>query len=299
MIRLNKFYLSALVLGALSAQPALADDDNRQVKKSPLDIATEREVTIVRDEHGDDYLNPTLGNLSKLYWKLGVFDFEDDVAVDNYLRINECGIFTAYSKDEFEWIEIRNATRQRLKNNIDEISNQFKFLMPIYLGAYDPDRGGFELVKNSGFPNLKRIEFVSPYLRKEICNTVVEVPDYEKNILLILREPLDYTFVEMDDHVAQAFILRKQQQAEEFHDERVRMRRYQREAYIRLRMNIHEYQGNIMGRTLDGNLAILYGTLQGIDIFDDMDQKLLLASYSREELLERKKAKMEAQAAAE
>ncbi len=294
MIRIKQHYLTLLSLCALGVQPAAAADE--PVKKSPLDLATEREVTIVRDEHGDDYTSPTLENLSQLYWKLGVFDLQDDVAIDNFLRINECGIYTAYSKDEFEWIEIRNATRDRIAKTMDQMTNKFKFLMPIYLGSYDPERGGFELVKNSGFPNLKRIEFVSPYLRKEVCNTIVEVPDYEKNILLILNEPLDYTFVEMDDHVAQAFILRKQQEAEETHDERVRMRRYQRQAYIRLRMTIHEYQGNIMGRTLDGNLAILYGTLEGIDIFDDKDQKLLLASYSKEELQERRKAK---QAAAE
>lgn len=294
MIRMKKHYLILLSLCVLGAQPATAADEPE--KKSPLDLATEREVTIVRDEYGDEYISPTLANLSQLYWKLGVFDLQDDVAIDNYLRINECGIYTAYSKDEFEWVEIRNATRERLGSTLDQIPNKFKFLMPIYLGSYDPDRGGFELVKNSGFPNLKRIEFVSPYLRKEVCNTDVEVPDYEKNILLILNEPLDYTFVEMDDHVAQAFILRKQQEAADIHDERVRMRRYQREAYIRLRMTIHEYQGNIMGRTLDGNLAILYGTLEGIDIFDDKDQKLLLASYTKEELQERKRAK---QAAAE
>lgn len=276
-IRILTFITCALLLVS-TAQAADGPE-----KKSPLDLATEREVTIVRDAHGDDYLKPTLENLSRLYWKLGVFDNDDDVAVDNYLRINECGIYTNYSNDEFEWIEIRDAMRDRLVYDSNSISNKFKFVMPIFLGNYDPDRGGFDIIRNSGFPNLKRIEFVSPYSTKLVCNTLAQIPDYEKNILLILDEPLDYTFVEMDDHVAQAFILRKKYESENI-DEEIRLRRYQRQAYIRIRMDIREYQGSIMGRTLEGNLAILYGILEGIDVFDDKEQKLLLASYSKEDL---------------
>ncbi|MEM6781147.1 MAG: DUF4852 domain-containing protein [Pseudomonadota bacterium] len=286
------FKLTIISLFFVAFAPiASATDD--PIKKSPLDLATEREVTIIRDAHGDGYHNPTLKNLSRLYWRLNVFDPQDDVAIDNYLRINECDIFTAYSKDEFEWVQIRNAARRNLLSPETLISNKFKFVMPIYLGNYLPDQGGFEIIKNSGFPNLKRIEFVSPYTSKKICNTLVHIPDYEKNILLILEEPLDYTFVEMDDHVAQAFILRKQYESEKI-DEKLRLRRYQRQAFIRLRMTLHEYQGNIKGRTLDGNLAIIYGTLDGIDIFDDRDQKLLLASYSVDELREKALAKHEA-----
>jgi hypothetical protein len=294
MIQRTHFYIVVLIIGCFIASPIFAADEPEA--KSPLDLATEREVTIVRDNVGGDYKNPTLDNLARLYWQLNVFDPNDDIALDNFMRITECGIFTSYSKDEFEWVQIRNAVRKKLLDPHDLIDNRFKFVMPIYLGNYDRERGGFELIKNSGFPNLKRIEFVSPYQRKEVCNTVINVPDYERNVLLILDEPLDYTFVEMDDHVAQAFILRKQYESEKV-DEKLRLRRYERQAFIRLRMRLHEYHGSIKGRTLDGNLAIIYGTLDGIDIFDDREQTLMLASYSREELNEMARKKYENQQA--
>ena len=280
--KLHIFSLCLIILLSLNSH-SLADDN----KRSPLDIASEREVTIIKDHYGGEYVNPTLQNLSRLYWRLGVFDLLDDFAIDNYLKINECDIFTSYYKDEFEWIEIRDATRKSIGKQRDTYENKFKFVLPIILGNYDQDRGGFDLIRNTGFPNLKRIEFVDPNRKDEVCYLYPDIPDYERNVLLILDQPLDYTFVEMDDHVAQAFILRKKYEYMQI-DEAVRLRRYERQAYIRLRMTIKEYQGSIKGQTLDGNLAILYGRLDGIDIFDDYEQKLLLASYDINELNEMK-----------
>ncbi len=52
------------------------------------------EVTILRDEYAGKYNLSSLTNLSQLYWRLGAFDFEDDVAVSNYIKINDCKIYT-------------------------------------------------------------------------------------------------------------------------------------------------------------------------------------------------------------
>lgn len=288
---LKGLFISALVLGGLAstAYAQKADDFAR----SPLEIASEREVTIVQDSRGGEYINPTLENLAQLYWKLGVFDINDDVAIDNYLRIRECGIFTDFFNDEFEWFEIREAARKKLKVEASGYPDKYKFVMPVFLGAYDQERGGFDIINNSGFPNLKRIEFISPYISDEVCNTIVNVPDYEKNILLILDKPLDYTFVKMDDHVAQAYILRKKYEAEQQIEENVRVKRFTRQAYVRLRMTMAEYQGNVKGLNID-RLAVLYGHLDGIDVFDDPEQKLLLTSIDFNTAAVRKEEPVEA-----
>src|SRR5690606_2537387 len=78
-----------------------------------------------------------------------------------------------------------------------------------------------------------------------------------------------------DEHVAQAYIIRKQKEVLDLTYD-VRQNRYSRVAYVRMRVNLNEYQGNVKGQ--DGSiLSILYGDLEGIDLFEDPYGKMLLS----------------------
>jgi hypothetical protein len=80
----------------------------------------------------------------------------------------------------------------------------------------------------------------------------------------------------MDEHVAQAYILRKKSEYSKLSDER-RVRAYERDAYLRLRVTFSQYHGNLRGEQ-NQTMAILFGTIDGYEIFEDNGQKRLMVS---------------------
>lgn len=263
-----------------SSDPNFEPIDKHTEQVAPFIPKDDQEITVLEDKYAEEYLPGTVPNLSQLYWRLHVFDVNDDRAVDNFMLINECEIYQNFHDDDFEWEDIRNAGRDMLKEKKSEFSTKFKFLMPIDLGKYDTEKGGFELISNTAFKNMRRIEISGNSMQRDICGYKGEIRDYPRNIILILNKPFNFEFLELDEHVAQAFILRKKYRTEREH-RNYRNLDYDRLAFVRIRVTFSQYQGNIKGR--DGNaLAVLYGRLDGIDIFEDPTEKQLLTSIDYE-----------------
>ena len=238
----------------------------------------DEDITVMRDLFAGEYVDGTIQNLSKLYWRLKVFDDGDNEAVDNFMLINECQIYQDYVNNDFEWVEIREAAKQMLRQDSQGFSKKFQFMLPVYLGEYDMERKGFPLINDTAFVNSRRMEITGNSLRDDVCGRQGEVEDYPRNIMLIFKEPLTYGFVQVDEHVAQAYLLRKQEEVEKFALV-LRQRRYERIAYVRLRVDFYQYQGNVKGHSL-ATLAILHGDLQGVDLFEDSHGKRLMSSVS-------------------
>lgn len=274
-------FLLLILIGAFFVSPVFAQEDEYLPNRTMLDAAMEREITIVKDAYKGKFKLPTLQNLSALYWKLGVFDESDIKAIDNYMKINECEIFKTYYNDDIEWHDIRKVALQKISKDAKEISTKFQFTLPIYLSDYDAQRGGFEIVNNSSFPNLKRMEFMSPYNREVYCDEKNGIPDYHTDVFLIFKEQLDYTFLDLDSHIAQAFILKQNRMMENMPDS-YQSQNQDRIAYARIRMNIQQYQGTIESRNFT-KMAILFGEIEGLDVFEDQKQNMLLQSYDMQD----------------
>jgi Domain of unknown function (DUF4852) len=288
--RLLSFSFLCLVLGIGAISPVYAQDEQLVVpnvsRAAPETAETaqpnvslppsDEEVTILRDDYAGKYNLSTLQNLSKLYWRLGAFDFEDDLAVGNYLKINDCKIFTEYLNDDLEWKEIVRVMQEHLRAESATFPLNYQFVLQLHLGRYEPERGGFPLVDRTGFIDAKRIEVDSLDHNREICYDHGTIKDYPKSIVLLLPEPFTLDFIKLDEHVAQAFILRKKSEYNKLADEQ-KVRAYERDAYLRLRVTFSQYHGNLRG---DGNqtMAILFGNIDGYEIFEDAGQKRLMAS---------------------
>lgn len=245
-----------------------------EITDAPVPQKTDADVTVMKDPYAETFVKGTPANLSKLYWRLHVFDLGDDTAVDNFMLINECDLYQRYINDDFEWTKLRNAARGMLQKERDEFNDQFIFILPVKLGRYDTEKGGFHLVENTHFDNVRRMEVTGNSLSRDICGKTGEIKDYPRNLMLILKEPFTYNFAKVDEHVAQAYIIRKQKEVLDLEYD-IRQNRYSRVAYVRLRVKLSEYQGNVKGQ--DGSiLSILAGELQGIDMFEDPYGKMLL-----------------------
>lgn len=234
------------------------------------------DITVMKDPFAGEYVKGTPQNLSKLYWRLKVFDDGDERAIDNFMRINECRMYQNNINDDFEWAEIREAAKKMLKKDSKFYSKQFEFILPVHLGKYDTERRGFPLVDHTDFTNVRRMEVTGNSLQREVCGKQGEIKDYPRNIMMILRKAFTYNFAEVDEHVAQAYLLKKQKEVMGLPFE-MRQRRYERMAYVRLRVDFNQYQGNVKGRN-HTILAILHGDLKGIDLFEDPYGKELMSS---------------------
>lgn len=287
MDSLFRLFLVLILAFGLSAGPAAA-----QVAQSPAPPANAKapqpapqvsmpatedgEVTILRDEFAGKYNPSTLENLSKLYWRLGAFDLDDDMAVGNFLKINDCKIFTEYLNDDLEWKEIVKVMKAHLAQHKDGYPLDFQFLLELNLGRYDPDLGGFPIVNRTAFVDAKRIEVDSIDQNREVCYDYGAIKDYPKSLIIILPEPFTLDFIKVDEHVAQAYILRKKAEFSQLPEE-VRVRRYERDAYLRLRVTFSQYHGNLRGEDSQ-IMSILYGKIDGYEIFEDSGQKRLMLS---------------------
>ncbi len=299
--RFLSVFLLAVVLATGAMYPAFAQDDlvipnasqpqPAQPKAEPnLSMPPDDgEVTILRDNYAGKYNLSTLENLSKMYWRLGAFDFDDDMAVANYLKINDCKIFTEYLNDDLEWEEIIKVMKTHLQQESATFPLNFQFLLELHLGRYDPALGGFDLIDRTGFTDAKRIEVDSIDHDKEICFDPGTIKDYPKSVIILLPKPFTLDFLKIDEHVAQAYILRKKSEYSKLSDER-KINAYERDAYLRLRVSFSQYHGNLRG---DGsqNMAILFGTIDGYEIFEDSNQKRLMLSVDLKE--QEKKASLE------
>jgi hypothetical protein len=251
--------------------PPAASPQPNQSMPPPTD-----EVTILRDDFAGKYNPSTLENLSKLYWRLGAFDLDDDMAVGNYLKINDCKIFTEYLNDDLEWQEIVRVMKDHIRRERDTYPLNYQFLLQLHLGRYDAEQGGFPLVDKTGFKDAKRIAVDSIDRNKEICYDYAAIKDYPKSLIILLPQPFTLDFIKMDEHVAQAYILRKKSEYAAL-DESLRVNRYERDAYLRLRVTFSQYHGNLRG---DDNeiMAIVFGRIDGYEIFEDSGQKRLMVS---------------------
>lgn len=151
-----KFFLS-LMLALTFAMPANAQiaqsipvsaqaPATPQAAAQSLPPEPDDEVTILRDDYAGKYNVSTLANLSKLYWRLGAFDLEDTNALSNFVKINECELYTEYVNDDLEWQEIIRSMGKHVQSNKEKFPLNFQFVLPLHLGRYDPALGGFEIV---------------------------------------------------------------------------------------------------------------------------------------------------------
>lgn len=300
----NRFlsvFLLAILLAIGGLSPAIAQDDlvipnaSQAPPSEPNELPNlsmppdDGEVTILRDNFAGKYNLSTLENLSKLYWRLGAFDFEDDMAVANYLKINDCKIFSEYLNDDLEWAEIVKVMKSHLEKESATFPLNYQFLLELHLGRYDAAQGGFPLVDRTGFTDAKRIEVDSIDHNKEICFDPGTIKDYPKSVIILLPKPFTLDFLKIDEHVAQAYILRKKSEYSKLSDER-KVNAYERDAYLRLRVSFSQYHGNLRGET-NQTMAILYGTIDGYEIFEDSSQKRLMLSVDLKEM--EKKAALE------
>lgn len=287
------FLFSTLVLPAYGGAQDLTDSEGKPIyldsmseKESltsinsnveNMKIDRRDEVTVVEDKYSGDHVAANLENISKLYWKKGALSVSKTSHIDNFLRINECDIYEKFYEDEFEWARIRKAARKMIEANKEHFSDKFKIIIPLDLGRYDMKRKGFPLVSNTSFLDLRRVE-IGGGQNEEVCGDPYAIEGYPKSLILILSKPYNLDFIELDEHVAQAFIIQQKYEPTEVPKE-LRRQGFSRLVYARVRFSLDKYQGETLGEDRLPR-AVVFGDIEGVDIFEDAEEKVLIKTIN-------------------
>jgi len=238
----------------------------------------------------EEYFPASLENFSKTYWRFRKFDLSDNVAIDNYMRINECDLYKEYHHNEFEWLSIRNATKNFLEENIKKFPQNYAFVQHISLGDYDFERKGFNIAKEQELIGVKRFEIPSSDSLSSVCDVRGPIEKYPKVIALELTRPLTFDFFDIDPQLAKEVLAEKMEKYEKL-DPNYKTREeflLAREVYLRVKVKMFAYKPDDI-LTRDGNyVAKMLAILEEVEVFADKDQTQLLY---RKDLRRQKRAR--------
>ncbi len=241
----------------------------------------EEQSSILEDDHliietvptadDDGYVTPTLENLSRLYWSIGKLDIDNDEHINNYLVINECELYLRYFHNDFEWKKIQDATRDHILKTMGKFYTTVEILSPIYLERYNSEKEYFELTEDSKIVGTRRLDFAQNIrAHKELCTVTGNIDGYPDNMIIILSRPFVLEKVPVKRELAQLYL----EDAKRFYESlppRLQMQRYERMAFLRLKVKVTQYKNTIT--VIRGEKrAVVFGQLEGYEIYADQDK---------------------------
>lgn len=243
------------------------------------------------DDLEKPYVESSLENLSKMYWALGGQDPNDVEAVDNFLKIHHCDLYTSAYRNDFQLQELRQATRESIAGKLSEFPTKIEVKLEIGLDRYDIQTERFRLATGSQFLSSKRFEFAggNPY-GAAICRSPVPLPKYPNNMILTINRPLTLTEISVPPEVAKKYIEFTQTTYRLSEDVR-RLSPLGRIAYLTFKINVNQFNGFGRGSQSESTVAFLSGVIDSYEVHADRDRTFLLYNQQVAESMTLKRRK--------
>lgn len=226
------------------------------------------------------YEEVNMYTLAKLYWAIGFLDPENNTHIDNYMKINECDLYNQYSSAEFEWNQIRAATKKQIIKSKDDFSTRFQFVQPLKLFEYDTKRKAFLVDPDYQYKSVRRFEVLASDAYTPFCSGTQNVvhEGYTVGIMLEMSRPFSLEYVSIEPAVAESYVAAITKKFRQYKPEHQTREKYQdlRVAYILFKAKIFAH-GNVVSGTVE-RLTQMLGALEGYEIYADSDLKTLLYS---------------------
>lgn len=239
----------------------------------------------------DDYVPATIENLSKLYWALGVFDWADVLAVDQYMMINECPLYRRYYRDDFALKELRDVMRESIRMNIPQFPRKLEVILRIGLERYNHGTERFQLSPATQFIGSKRVEFSGSSF-SALCGQTNVTYNYPSNFIVNLQQPFTLTDISVTTDVAKAYIERIQERTPNPSTDDLRVSSLGRTAFLRLKISVSQFKEYSIGFNNERLVSFL-GTIDGYEVFADENQEMLLYNeFVERRVLERRRKEL-------
>lgn len=255
---------------------------------APPVFAQEEEDDVLKADFVHFYDDLTMEKVSKLYWKLGKLDINNDGHVDNFLMINECDIYKDYYYNEFEWATVRQQAKIFLRDNREDFPVRFKYVQPLRLTEYDEATGMFGIHPDYQIKGYRKFEVLSSDFSEQVCTVKANTNiDYYPRIMLVeLTQPLTLREIPVSPKRAQEYVKMKMESFNNLREaNKTKENLYEfRDAYIVMKIKMFSYKGE--HTIINGWMrAAVYGMLEGFEIYADPDHNTLLyfENYIREQ----------------
>lgn len=266
--------LFALVLVFAYGNFAMAQDFDGEQGEGASDFvydpilgAQDKESWMERQRKDERYAETTYENLSKMYWAIYALELSDDEAIDNYLRINECDLWEKYYHNDFQWEEIREATRRLIAKERHTFPRRFEILLPLSLGRYDIEREVFEIEDVTKFKHMKKINIALAASDNLVCHSAKFVTGYPGAAILILDRPFHFVEIPVKPELARLYIKEAEEKYENMAAD-LKMRIYERQAFLRVLVSFNSYVNSVFG---SGNVrqAVIHAKVDAIEVYAD------------------------------
>jgi len=219
------------------------------------------------------YVKPTIENLSKLYWALGMLDLKDDNAIEQYLFITECD--HKYLHNTLEWNTILQDARKTLGESIEKFPTHFEIMRTLSVGGYDDETHRFELEPDSVMNNVEKLS-VSPNIGEPICGSHEDMKSYPRSIVLVLDRPFTFKAIPARPQSAIPYIHETHKDHEQRYGlgDSLVLHEYKRYAYMRLKIKLVKYLETVDFKGHWG--AVVSGSVEGIEVYADRGKQKLL-----------------------
>jgi len=84
-----------------------------------------------------NYAAPDLENIAHTLVRFNVIDLSDDVLIDDYAMLTDCGLYTHFFRDDFKWNDVRKAIRESVRINIATFPTTYHYDTSVQLDRYD------------------------------------------------------------------------------------------------------------------------------------------------------------------
>lgn len=152
------------------------------------------------------YVDVTVANVMKAMLRAGALDGSEAAVRDDYLIVNECQLYSANYRDEFQLQRLREATGKLIDQQRASWPNGFLFVSPLQLDRYDFERGQFMLAKASALTNVNSFQLLTP-TRDATCDQrrPTRFPDYAT---IRIDQPVTLAGIPLERAAAEALLHR-------------------------------------------------------------------------------------------
>lgn len=209
------------------------------------------------------YVEISFENIARTMWSMNALSIGNDQAVDDFLKITECDLYSRFYLNEFEWKKIREAARGYLTKYKVTFPRHYEYTQPMMLDRYDFALKGFSIAPASVFASATRLELgLNLHYNAKCKDRVLDgMPGYPTSVMMTMKKPFQLSFVRVNEEIAKEYLKMLEEKNVDVTNGRP--------AYVRFRIRLESYQGiDYFGQATYGNFG---GVLETVEVFADRE----------------------------
>ena len=146
--------------------------------------------------------------LSHLVWRYKYFPVDDDEAIDEFIAITNCQLYSDYYDNDFLWQRIREGYRRDLRYYAGTYPERYEFVSAIQLGKYDFRQSAFELDERSKLSNAGMLTIATNDSSIFSCQGKRYLDKYPYAYTMVAENPFSVDFIPVAPSEAKELVQR-------------------------------------------------------------------------------------------